>query len=643
MTDPTQDFRRHLGQHEYERLEDDWLTLLEADLPPVLLLETAELAARYAPGEIPKTLLRVLADWLGEKGAYRWRLETLRRLLALGADDPELPTQLADCYRCLHEDHDLVERLLQKAGLGYGAPLNEALTAMNGYVKLLPGTVVLDPELGPARLRRLDLLLNRVEVASRIGTTLALDLTAALARLRPIQPDGFFELLLDDPARLHKETAENPTWAIRSLIRDLRRPLAAGEIRDWFAELVAEADWSALWARARRELDRDPHVRAVSRPSRGYEWSDRPIEHRATHRSAATDRATGPEAAPVYGLSPAALRNRYAVLKTLNDRRRLIKQVCAERPNDAAEILAAFFTIGRDARVRAEVADLLADLAPELVGETARDVVTSYRQVPDAFAWVAKHWVGRHELRPEAILSRLLDLLESPDFRTQAPALREALVHDGYRLITASLEAFDTDSARRLLDRLRRLPGIEDYRHDELGALIRDRFAELRSAVTDDSILTSAEGYSHARDELDRLTRKELPKAVTELAAARAQGDLSENYEYKAAKEKQARLMGRVERLRSELARASVIQPESVDTSAISVGCRVRLSGDDGTETQYHLLGPWDSDPDRHVISYLSPLGSAMLYRKSGDTFEFDGQLYTILEIGTALSSAGRG
>ncbi|HDR00233.1 MAG TPA: hypothetical protein ENN51_08140, partial [candidate division WOR-3 bacterium] len=93
MTDPTQDFRRHLGQHEYELLEDDWLALLEADVSPALLFETAELAARYAPGEIPKTLLRVLADWLGEKGAHRWRLEALRRLLALGEDGPDLPAR----------------------------------------------------------------------------------------------------------------------------------------------------------------------------------------------------------------------------------------------------------------------------------------------------------------------------------------------------------------------------------------------------------------------------------------------------------------------------------------------------------------------------------------------------------------------
>ncbi|HDQ99761.1 MAG TPA: hypothetical protein ENN51_05710, partial [candidate division WOR-3 bacterium] len=530
----------------------------------------------------------------------------------------------------LHEDHDLVERLLQKAGLGYGAPLNEALEAMDGYVKLLPGTIVLDPELGPARLRRLDLLLSRATVESRAGESLKLDLTAALSRLRPVQPDGFFELLLEDPDRLRAETAENPGQAIRGLLRDLRRPLTAGEIRDHFAEVVAAADWSATWNRARRDLDQHPHVRTVSRPSRGYEWSDRPIEHRSAKRTGGPDRASQTGAGDIGGLNVTALRDRYAALKTLTDRRRLIRQVCAERPDDTAEILAAFFPVGRDARARTQVAELLAEAGPDRLGECVRQVVTSYRQVPDAFAWVARNCVSRFEVRPSALLSRLLDLLESPDFRAQAPALRDALVGDDYRLISEGLEAFDADGARRLLDRLHRLPGIEDYRHDELTALVHERFAELRKTVADNAILTTAEGYARARNELDRLTREELPKNIEELAAARAQGDLSENYEYKAAKEKQARLMGQVERLRGELARASVIEPGNVDTSAVSVGCRVKLAGDDGTETEYRLLGPWDSDPDRRIISYLAPLGNAMLGHKPGETFEFDGRFYTV-------------
>ena len=138
--------------------------------------------------------------------------------------------------------------------------------------------------------------------------------------------------------------------------------------------------------------------------------------------------------------------------------------------------------------------------------------------------------------------------------------------------------------------------------------------------------------------ELRRLMEVELPASADEIARARSHGDLSENYEYKAAKEKQARLMSRINRLRADLAHARPIVPTEVDLAHISVGCRVELIDATGTKLVYSLLGPWDSNPEQGVISYQSPLAQSLIGRKQGDTVEMDGRVFTITAIGPGVS-----
>jgi transcription elongation GreA/GreB family factor len=636
MKDLGQDFRRHLGQHEFELLEEDWLALLESPASPAELFDLAELAIRYAPAVTSIVLLRVLADWLAERSAYRWQLRVLRRLFDLDAEEADLPTRLADCYRRIHTDKDLLERLLQRAGLGYGAGLADALAAIDGYVKLLPGTVVLDPEIGPARVRTLDLLLNRVTIAGPGAREAVLDVVAAVGRVQPVQTDGFFELLLTDPDRLRAAATRNPGRVVRDLLADLRRPLGAQTIREQLAGVVPEDAWDGFWSRARRELDQDPHIASTTRPVRGYQWSDAPVEKKSTRPAASRDRNLGLSPDRLARMTRPELVEQYSSQHSLATRRQLVELVEAVRSNDVPEVLADFFCAGRDGRARNLIEERLRTLSAGAWRKLLARVLTSYRQVPDAFAWIAANLPRLEDVEPPAVLTRVLDLLESPDHRPQAVALRRALIADGGRLIATSLDALDSAGARRLLDRLGRIPGIEDYRRDDIVTMIHDRFPDLAAPAADSAILTTAAGLGRARENLGRLTREELPRAAEELGRARAHGDLSENYEYKAAKEKQARLMGQVQRLQAELGHTRLIRPDEVGCGKVAVGCRVQVEDGAGGISVFSILGPWDSDPDNGIISYLAPLGRMMLGRRIGDAFELDGRIYTVKDITVA-------
>ncbi|WP_191013729.1 transcription elongation factor GreA [Treponema zioleckii] len=116
----------------------------------------------------------------------------------------------------------------------------------------------------------------------------------------------------------------------------------------------------------------------------------------------------------------------------------------------------------------------------------------------------------------------------------------------------------------------------------------------------------------------------DIPANAIELAEARAKGDLKENAEYIAAKEAQHKLGHDLKRLQEDLARAVVFDPTTATASFISFGTDVVLfNKDSGKEEKYTILGPWESDPENGILSYMSPFGTAILDKKVGDELSF--------------------
>ncbi len=133
-------------------------------------------------------------------------------------------------------------------------------------------------------------------------------------------------------------------------------------------------------------------------------------------------------------------------------------------------------------------------------------------------------------------------------------------------------------------------------------------------------ILMSVTGHKQLREELERLERVERPDIIKAIEVARAHGDLSENAEYHAAKERQGMVEGRILDLKDKLGRAEIIDCTKVATERVVFGTVITLF-DMKTETEvtFQLLGPEEVDVDKGVISFLSPLGKALLGKEEDD------------------------
>jgi transcription elongation factor GreA len=142
----------------------------------------------------------------------------------------------------------------------------------------------------------------------------------------------------------------------------------------------------------------------------------------------------------------------------------------------------------------------------------------------------------------------------------------------------------------------------------------------MRSWVKVEKIPLTRDGYDTLKKELERLKRVERPQNIKAIEEARAHGDLSENAEYAAAKDRQGFLEGRIGQLEYKLANADIIDLSKLPKGRAVFGSRVVLENiETGEDVQYQLVGPDESNIEQGRISISSPLGKAIMGKKPGD------------------------
>lgn len=137
--------------------------------------------------------------------------------------------------------------------------------------------------------------------------------------------------------------------------------------------------------------------------------------------------------------------------------------------------------------------------------------------------------------------------------------------------------------------------------------------------ATSNEFLLTADGIAVLKGELDELIKSKRPQIAERLKEAKADGDLSENVMYDAARDEQGFVEGRISEIEHILKHAKVIQSKSTD--AVSLGSTVHVELEDGQQ-QYTIVGSTEANPDKGMISDQSPLGQALLGKKKGEAVE---------------------
>lgn len=139
-----------------------------------------------------------------------------------------------------------------------------------------------------------------------------------------------------------------------------------------------------------------------------------------------------------------------------------------------------------------------------------------------------------------------------------------------------------------------------------------------------ESVPLTREGHENLSVELTRLKNEDRPAVIEAIAEARSHGDLKENAEYHAARERQGLIEARIAELEDKLARAQIIESSGENGNAVRFGAYVTLEDvDSGEEKEYRIVGDLEADIEKNLLSISSPLAKALLGRTIGDAVEF--------------------
>ena len=247
----------------------------------------------------------------------------------------------------------------------------------------------------------------------------------------------------------------------------------------------------------------------------------------------------------------------------------------------------------------------------------------------ETLVWLCKERGGEwRDLITPDLLAAILSALERDQHNetSRGSRLRDLLLDDR-TLISDMFAEAEIGVARDAMRRLMLTPVFDELTKRSLLARIIKLFPELESVITGEqkeeksaALVVSWSSLEKRKAEHEDLVNKKIPENSKEIGVARSYGDLRENFEFKAAKEMQAVLMRRKAELETALHNARGTSFENPDTSQVSIGTVVTLKdADSGKEEVYTVLGAWDGDPERGIISYQTAIGQALLGHKVGE------------------------
>ncbi len=282
-------------------------------------------------------------------------------------------------------------------------------------------------------------------------------------------------------------------------------------------------------------------------------------------------------------------------------------------------------------RVATDAARLLQEKGANVELRAAIErAISEHSMTPETLVWLCKDRAG--EFAPLAnvkVLHAIIAALE----REMMSESRDKKLHDlllnDKELLPDLIDGATLEELRETMRKLLLTPVFDELnKRSLLGRMIRV-YPELQSMVSGESaeqqeaLIVSWESLEKRKAEYEELVTKKIPENTKEIAVARSYGDLRENFEFKAAKEMQRVLMRRQAETQRDLGRARGTDFVVSDLSTVTIGTIVTVKEvAEGRTDTYTILGAWDSDPEKGIVSYLAAVAQALMGHKVGEQLQ---------------------
>ncbi len=485
--------------------------------------------------------------------------------------------------------------------------------------------------------------------------------------------------------KLQQEAEADPGGALGRLLQTFDRPMTVSEIKDCLNKVVGEGSWSRWWTAARK----NPQIVTIGKGAQAlYSWSGSASEaeeqtkkefdsvktkeriamakalagrsseltnyfadaliHEASNAFETKKWDTALDILDVFQRWPDKINqlpytferilreaNPTEVLTRVDNQAQKTKVLMAYRElfsDNWVQIYSQHFFREENPKVLSLMLEKLVSEASESADQVLNRVVASPSLSPAAFTWFCE-MAADEKARP-LFLTRLegkfilpvIEAIDATEFSKNRNRIKKAI--ESGLLMNILSHTLNPDVGQKSMDMLDHTIHLEDYRKDRWKNVIRMRVPEMKKK--EDWIFSTREAFEIKRAELENLIKVELPTNRKAIGEAAAHGDLRENFEYKAARERQEYLINRVAALQNELNRVRVLEPGQVDCSEVRPGTRIVLGQPGDKRMVLTLLGPWDSNPQQGIYSYQAKIGTILLGKLPGEKIEWNDESWVV-------------
>ncbi|MDY7092513.1 MAG: GreA/GreB family elongation factor [Acidobacteriota bacterium] len=681
--------QNYIAKGDFDSIEDEWLAQSGRD-PENLdyFIGVARALQGQGQADRARTLLELLDDQISDRGLWRLRLKMLRRARALIYDDEEMHRAILATLKEIHGDHSMYELMVDKLGLNKAirdiSKTWEKAERLESLMGFDVGTVVLMKGKGAGKIQEINLQLDTFKVDFPKHPGLMVGFRAAAKMLIALTEGHILRRKMDEPDQLKKLAKDDPPELLRLVLQSYNEERTAAQIKQDLTGVVTPKRWTSWWNAARKH----PQVITETSGRASYRWAatsahafeavwqsfesapprekvdlykrnadrDEDLKQRMVRSLAAAGNGALmqepglaleiwlalerggdlpddlPWGAPDI-LSTDTAHKSIAEVQDRNLRERAAELV-QEHREDWPKVFAHWLLQEEDPRLLDRLTESLGQEDPQELNRFLEQVLSQPRKHPAAFVWMAERAVENEELRqrnPLRFLKQLLISLQDDNFASYRAARLMPLFESGGTVprLIPMLEEGQAEQAATAVDRA---PGLEEYQRSALTSALELRFSSLRKE-TEAPLYATRDKIEEKRKEFQHLKSVELPANRKAIEEARAMGDLRENFEYKSARQRHEYLSARVAGLNHDLSRVQPIDLSFSESSEVRVGTRLKLKTDGGEERTLTILGPWESEPEKHIVSYESELAKALLGKKEGEEATAGGTTYTVESI----------
>lgn len=677
-----------LDEHHIDVAEEIWMARLESTPKDVdFFLGTAAAIEKAGVEATASSLLELLDDQQIADEQWHERLIMMRHLGDLYMKPGRVHATILETLQQLHGDAPSYDLFVEKVGLLRGVDdipkIWKKVDRLHSLINFDVGTIVRVEGKGAGRVLEVNMTLDNFKIGLE-QMDLRVGFAGAAKLLHAVKPEHILYRKIVAPEELEALRDSNPSELLRLELQSYDGPRTGAEVKADLYGIVAESSWSRWWTAARKH----PQVLAAPGKKHAYTWVDSSADatdavweafeaagtrkriallRRDASRDDALRRrmseALAENASRLTSTDPGLaceiwfqLEKHSEVPKNADwNPQRLIGEIdkpvmlfdgikdrslrerayalARQQRDDAPQVLFDAFWQEGDGRALDTLFKALNEDEPALFESFFDQLVSQPRKNPAAFTWLLERakdrpeWLSRNPIR---LLKQMLWVLSQDDFAPFRAARLVPLCESGSTLARL-LSHLDLEQAIQAFEAISKAVGLEDYQRNPLLRALELKFPTLR-LEEDQPLYATMDRIEAKKAELKRIAEEEIPANRKAIEEAREMGDLRENFEYKSARQRHEYLAARAFALNNELERARPIDSSQVKGTEIVIGSKVHLKSA-GNERTITILGPWNSEPEKDILSNESELAMQLLGLSVGDTTKIQEVDYEVQSI----------